>query len=224
MKENKNLNRELKMLNMRKSSIIILPILLICLSSISFINCKKDKNSNMDLVIEKGENWAGEKKHGPQLVAWIEDVNGNFISTVFITEKSSKKTFNRPEALPVWRHKKNSSKKDVDAVSGATSKMPYNGNINNDLLVNGQEYKVFLEINNSFDYNDFWTDGNSGVNGQPSLIYSGKFIAGQGDRIEIINNPIGYGSVDGSNGNITNGTDNLTTALTIINGAYITIK
>jgi hypothetical protein len=79
-----------------------------------------------------------------------------------------------------------------------------------------------LEINHSFDYNGFWTKDNSGVNGQPSLIYHAKFIAGTPAKINLM--PFGYGSVDGSNGNITQGFENFTTALTIIKGAYIIIK
>ena len=81
---------------------------------------------------------------------------------------------------------------------------------------------VDLEINHSFDYNGFWTKDNSGVNGQPSLIYHAKFIAGTPAKINLM--PFGYGSVDGSNGNITQGLENFTTALTIIKGAYIIIK
>jgi len=202
-----------------------LSYIFILFGCISFFGCKEEiKNSNMDLIVTKGEAWSEPKGYGPQLVLWLEDNGGNYISTLFITQKSAKKNFNRPEALPVWEHKKNNSQK-LDAVSGATTQAPsYKGHINKDLLVSGNKYNVFLEINNSFDYNDFWHETNSGVNGQPSLVYCGTFSAGQEDRIEISSNPIGYGSVDGSNGTITNETKNLTTALKILNEAHIIIK
>jgi hypothetical protein len=178
----------------------------------------------MDINIGKGDSWAGPKNHGPQLVIWIEDEAGNYVSTVFVTQKSVKNNFNRPEALPVWGHKK-TNLQNVDAISGATSKAPkYQGYIDTDLLTKGNKYKVFLEINNSFDYNDFWNDKNSGVNGQPSLIYCGTFTAGQENIIDILSTPVGYGMVDGSNGIITAETDNFTTALKIINGAQIKIN
>jgi hypothetical protein len=62
--------------------------------------------------------------------------------------------------------------------------------------------------------NEHWTENNSGVNGQPSLIYHAKFIAGISGKIKL--NPIGHGSVNGSNGNIVYALDSFTTALTII--------
>jgi hypothetical protein len=91
-------------------------------------------------------------------------------------------------------------------------------------LTKGNTYKVFLEVNNSFDYNDFWDKENSGVNGQPSLIYCGTFTAGQKETIDISSIPIGYGSVDGSTGTIITEIDNFTTALKRINGARVKIN
>jgi hypothetical protein len=47
-------------------------------------------------------------------------------------------------------------------------------------------------------------------------------IAGTSGKIRL--NPIGCGSVDGSNGNIVYDLDSFTTALTIIKAAYMNIK
>ena len=202
------------------SCIFILSVFL----SIMGCNGGKTKISNVDVMIDKGETWLGAKGSGPQFVLWVEDEDGNYIATLFVTQRSTNKNFNRPEALPVWRHKKDGSQ-TIDAVSGATlQESPFQGYIDKDLLVDGQKYIVFLEINNSFDYNDFWNENNSGGNGQPSLIYCGTFFAGQDDSIEIVPNPIGYGSVDGSNGTITDGTENLTTALQRIKEVHLIIK
>ena len=199
--------------------------MLIGLMFFCFIGCnREEKVSNTDINIYKGDFWAGTKNYGPQLVVWIEDETGNYVSTIFVTQKSVKKNFNRPEALPVWGHKK-TNLPNIDAISGATSKAPkYQGYINANVLTEGSKYKVFLEVNNSFDYNDSWSDKNSGVNGQPSLIYCGTFTAGQDGIINIPSIPVGYGTVDGSNGTITTETENFTTALKIINGAQIKIN
>jgi hypothetical protein len=125
--------------------------------------------------------------------------------------------------LPVWNHKRQYSiAEQIDIVSSATPKSSVKVFVDNNLLTNGQEYNVYLEINHSFNYNDYWTENNSGVNGQPSLIYHAKFTAGNAERIKF--EPIGHGSVDGSNGNIVNELDTFTTALKIINNAYIIIK
>jgi hypothetical protein len=85
-------------------------------------------------------------------------------------------------------------------------------------LINGQEYNVYLEINHSFDYNDTWQKKENDVNGQPSLIYHAKFMAGTPGKVPL--NPIGHGSVNGSDGYIQS-VEGMTTALTIIKDAYI---
>jgi hypothetical protein len=193
-----------------------------------FSNCNSTtrriqiQNANIDLIIEAGENWGGPRNFGPQFALWVEKDNGEYIATLYVTSKSTRRNW-RPEALPVWMHKmQNDDPINIDAVSSASPKVdqfPVPAYIDWDLLVEGQEYNVFLEINNSFDFNDFWTRNKTGVNGQPSLIYRGRFIGGEKDK--IILTPIGHGSLDGSNGNITNGFEGFTTALTIINNVYI---
>ena len=192
---------------------------------------------NMELSIEPGEHWQGKMKvfifsinNTPQLAAWIEDTEGKYISTITVTNRSAKKTWRsapkegRPEALPVWNHRilNSSAQTDIDTVSSATPKGAVDTSINNDALINGHEYNVYLEINHSFDFNDTWTENNSGVNGQPSVIYHAKFTAGQPGTIDLT--PIGYGSVDGSDGNITEGLVGLTTALDMIKRASMIIR
>jgi hypothetical protein len=194
--------------------------------------------SNMELVVEQGVNWLSKmkvflffsKNNSPQLASWIEDNDGNYISTIAISEKSAKEKWisapkeGRPEALPVWNHRQHnfSVTNNYDTVTSATTKGSFEANINRELLVNGNTYNVFLEINHSFDYNNYWTKNNSGVNGQPSLVYHAQFIAGQHGRISLV--PIGHGSVDGSDGNIIRELENFTTALSIIHNATVVIK
>ena len=192
---------------------------------------------SIELSVESGEYWQGKMKvfifsikKTPQLAAWIEDENENYLSTITVTNRGGKNTWRsapkegRPEALPVWNSKvlNGSSGENIDAVSSATSKENIEAQIAGDLLVNGNEYNLYLEINHSFDYNEFWTEDNSGVNGQPSVIYHAKFIAGKPGKINLV--PIGYGSVDGSSGKITGALESLTTSLKIIKSAGLTIK
>jgi hypothetical protein len=165
------------------------------------------------------------------MAAWIEDNQGRYVSTIIVTNRSAKKDWRSapkdgcPEALPVWNHKIQNNTAQIDSVSAATPKgavdvvdVP----IDNSSLINGLEYNLYLEINHSFDYNDTWPKKENDVNGQPSLIYHAKFIAGRYGRIKL--NPIGHGSIDGSDGNIVNGLAGMTTALTIITDTYIPIK
>jgi hypothetical protein len=196
-----------------------------------------DIQNQMELIIEPGEHWRSKMKvfifsikKSPQLAAWIEDSNGNYISTIAVSEKSAKGNWRsapregRPEALPIWNHKQQSfiSVDNLDAVSSVTIKGSFEADIDRESFVNGNTYNVFLEINHSFDYNDYWTKDNSGVNGQPSLIYHAQFIAGKFGQIPLV--PVGHGSVDGSDGNITNGLEYFTSALNIVKNSYIVVK
>ena len=218
---------------------LILTICLITLiTSFAFLGCNTEKKSGkpggpneMELSVEPGEYWLVKMKififkinRTPQMAAWIENDNGSYVSTIIVTNKNAKKKWlkapkeGRPEALPVWNHKIQNNTAQIDSVSAATSKGAVDVQIDNS-LINGQEYNVYLEVNHSFDYNDTWTENNSGVNGQPSLLYHAKFIAGIPGRTDLV--PIGHGSVDGSNGNITRDFDGITTALNIIKEAHI---
>jgi len=221
-------------------------VLMVCsiavIATFAFFGCNTGEKSSqltipngMELSVEPGEYWLGKRKlfifsldRTPQMAAWIENDHGNYISTIIVTNKNAKKKWlnapkeGRPEALPVWNYKIHNNTSQIDSVSAATSKGAVDVQIDNDSLINGQEYNVYLEINHSFDYNNFWTENNSGVNGQPSLIYHAKFIAGTSGKINL--SLIGHGSVDGSNGNIFKELEGMTTALSIIKNAYIIIN
>jgi hypothetical protein len=121
----------------------------------------------------------------------------------------------------VWNYKQknNSSFDDIDTVTTATPKGSVEAKIDKNLLINGNKYNVYLEINHSFDYNYHWTKDNSGVNGQPSLIYHTQFIAGEPRHKALV--PTGHGSVDGSDGGITNELENFTSALDIVREVYV---
>jgi len=198
-------------------------------------NIRSIISNGMELVVETGENWYGKMKVSifsvkktPQLAAWIEDNQGRYVLTITATGKSVKNNWisapkeGRPEALPVWNHKRQNGSGQIDIVSSATPKGTVDIQIDNSSLIYGQEYNVYLEVNHSFDYNDYWTKDNSGVNGQPSLIYHAKFIAGTSGKIKL--NLVGHGSVDGSNGNITGNLESFTTAPDIVKNAFIVLK
>jgi hypothetical protein len=192
-------------------------------------------SNGIELSIEHGEHWLGKMKvfifsvnKTPQMAAWLEDNQGRYVSTITVTNKSAKKDWRsapkegRPEALPVWNHKIQNNTAQIDSVSAATSKGAVDFQIDNNSLINGLEYNVYLEINHSFDYNDTWPKSGNDVNGQPSLIYHAKFIAGTSEKIKL--DPIGHGSIDGSDGNIVKRLYGMTTALTIIKDTYIIIN
>lgn len=198
--------------------------------------------TKMEVSVVPGNTWTGKMKAGiftvkktPQMAVWVEDADGSFVSTLTVTGKAAKNKWlgnpenGRPDALPVWNHAALPAGKVVDAASSATPKGAVALERTEDGLVAGKEYTVFLEVNASFDYNDSWPEnakegeaGYSGVNGQPSLVYKGTFVAGTPAVVKL--EPYGTGSVDGSTGDIVAGFEGLTTALSMIESASVTIK
>ncbi|MCI6984217.1 MAG: DUF2271 domain-containing protein [Treponema porcinum] len=176
----------------------------------------------MTVSIGAGTNW--KEKREPQVAVWLEDADGNYIRTLYVTSRAEKRSWifspkdGRPESLPVWYcasgenpAKGGGEKTALDAVSSATPK----GGVIFGAEIDGEKsYVLKAELNNSFDYNGFYTKKNSGVNGQPSVVYGEIIPAGftQEIRLELL----GTGSLDGSDGIIHAETENLTTAQHIV--------
>jgi len=207
---------------------------LISLLGVFWGNSLFGQAAHRELMVEPGEHWRSTmkififtKKKSPQLAAWVEDSDGNYVTTIAVSEKSAKGKWmsapkaGRPEALPVWSHRRQNYtvNDDLAAVSSATIKSSFGANMDRATLIDGNTYHVYLELNHSFDYNGHWTKANSGVNGQPSLVYHAQFVAGQQGRIALA--PMGHGSVDGSDGNINNELENFTSALGMVENAFI---
>jgi hypothetical protein len=161
----------------------------------------------------------------PQIACWLETPEGAYVDTIYATAKGAKKDFysapaGRPEALPVWYHRQAAHPASVDAISGATAAGAAEHVAKLPIDLSPGRYVAFLEVNRSYDYNGRYTKQDSGVNGQPSIIYRAEIVVGSASSMGVFS-PIGTGSVDGSNGNITPGLDGITTALTLIDKAEI---
>jgi hypothetical protein len=149
----------------------------------------------------------------PQVALWLETPAGEYVGTLYVTAKGEARKWiaapkeGRPEALPVWYHVQHEV---ADEVSAATSKGV--ATLGNTFHILPGIYVVKLETNRSYDYNATYTKTDSGVNGQPSLVYQALVSIGSGPvRAELL--PIGTGAVDGSDGNIRVGLNGLDTAL-----------
>lgn len=176
--------------------------------------------------IGAGDGW--KSGHEPQLAVWLEDEQGRYLKTLYVTQKASGLSWffgpkeGRPESLPVWYHaskhdsKKSAAKndspdqKEIDAVTSATPKggLVFKQKIDDDSCV------IKVEVNASFDYNSTWTKKNSGVNGQPSLVYQASLPAGQKDEVTL--ELAGSGSLDGSDGGIHKNVAGIDSAKTIV--------
>ncbi|MCQ2248469.1 MAG: DUF2271 domain-containing protein [Treponema sp.] len=157
----------------------------------------------------------------PQLAVWIEESDGTYVDTLFVTKKASENKWigspkdGRPESLPNWYKSKGQnpastiSRDDLDATTSATPKKGIV--IEKELpLKKGKTYVFKCQANQSFDYNEFYTKKNSGVDGQPAVLYAGEIVPdGSEKEIKL--------EFSGSR-------KNLTTADKIIESIYVIVK
>lgn len=198
---------------------------------LSAVVCATLSAKEITVFVTAGENW--KEKREPQVAIWLEDENGSYIKTLYVTNRASKKNWimgpkeGRPESLPVWYHASkfnsskyvaknvNSSDVQIDAVTSATPKSAINFTVE----VDDKPCVIKAEFNNSFDYNDFYTKKTSGVNGQPSVVYETELPS------EIINEIqlqfVGTGDLNGKDGNVSTDISNLTTANKIVKNIVV---
>jgi hypothetical protein len=200
--------------------------------------------TKLTMSVTPGPNWETTAwfgvfpvKKNPQIAVWIADSRGVPVTGLTVTASAANGKWKgnpkggRPDALPVWSYAMAALKAAggaLDASSSATPRAGLELERRTGVLTDGSEYTVYLEVNTSFDYNSVWTkkakqgeEGWSGVNGQPSVVYAARFIAGSRTTVRLV--PVGTGAVDGGDGNIRPGTAGLTSALSIIESAELTV-
>ncbi len=148
---------------------------------------------SLTVYVEPGEIWA---KRAPQLAVWLETEDGAFVETLFVTKSASKKSWiaspkeGRPESLPDWYKASgvNPAKKTVEGLDAYTGATPKKGITfcRQVALEDGLNYVVKAQINQSFDYNDYYTKKNSGVDGQPAVLYAGKILKDSEIELKIV--------------------------------------
>ena len=172
----------------------------------------------ISVAVNPGEAYS---KRAPQIAVWVEDSDGTYVDTLFVTKKASGNKWigspkgGRPESLPDWYRAKGQnpavkiSKDDLDATTSATPKKGIV--ISKDLeLEKGKTYVFKCQANQSFDYNEYYTKKNSGVDGQPAVLYAGEMIPdGTEKEIKL--------EFSGSR-------EKLTTADKIIESIYVVVK
>ncbi|GGY84607.1 hypothetical protein GCM10011613_31980 [Cellvibrio zantedeschiae] len=153
-------------------------------------------------------------------------------------ETASKRT--RPESLPVFLHQlasqkltdnQNNPASTMDAYAGATllNNFLMSSRSNNDLP---EKYKIRFEINQSFDFNTFYSSdrfpddpiySGDGYNGQPSVIYE-AIIDTQSSQQYYPMTLIGHGHHSGKDGKVHTDMNNLTTAKELVDRIIIEVK
>ena len=189
----------------------------------------------------------GKPSHTPTLAAWVEDQHGNYLQDLYVSQKLAKEDFinfehkRRPEALPVWSHKRGIQAKDglyvpdknqaiPDGLSGATptSNWVLNSQLNSSGL---DSVRVFLEINQSFDWNEFYHPAafqddpvysGPGKVGQPALVYGTEVLALQNSSITQMH-LLGRAHHSGKDGLIRQELEHITTALDMVERILVVV-
>jgi hypothetical protein len=185
----------------------------------------------------------------PQLAAWTEDEGGRFLETLYVTRDEGRSGYDegderhtlspRPAALPVWAHRIGVTSSDSplqarhppvpDVVSSASP------TDNTYLVARTQEapagFFVYLEVNSSFDYNDYYRRdsfpdevaySNGGNPAQPSVVYR-AWVDPRTTRF-VVMSAVGHGHHAGADGRIDPDLSHLTTALQIIDRIVIEVR
>lgn len=200
----------------------------------------------------------GDAFQYPLFAIWLEDSLGNYMETLYISRVIASSTFDfgknvdgkwqsavkrRPEALPYWSHKRGikapdglyvplHNATDLDAVSGATPTGNFIIKSKSDLN-SLKHYNVMLEVNQSYDWNSYYTKdkfpdddiySGSGQVGQPSLIYTaGVSPQDIEDNTYKIMQLIGHGHHSGKNGKLYKDLSHISTAKQIIDRVILKI-
>jgi hypothetical protein len=196
----------------------------------------------------------GEAHNHPLMAVWITDEKGNYIQTLYVSESIGKGFFKyadksegkwkpgkliRPAALPVWAHSHGVKSAEghymptmenpiPDAYTSATPKAGFVLDARTDVVLPAK-IKVFLEINQSSDWNEFWTnskypdDEEYKSSSQPSVIYAVEINLADLKEIYTLQ-PIGHGHYNGFDGAINPDLSTITTAHEIVGKVEVVVK
>ncbi len=196
--------------------------------------------TTLSIQFEKGP----EHNH-PLFAVWLDDEKGNYIQTLYVSKVIGKGVFyrasratgqwqageiQRPAALPYWAHQRgvknelgtfNPTPKQpiVDAYTGATPSASFVLIVKTEKPLKGK-YKVMLELNQSWDWNEYWTndkfpnDKEYKTSSQPALVYSAD-IDTDSPEVTYEMKPIGHSHYSGADGSLDKDLSTMTTALKI---------
>jgi hypothetical protein len=203
----------------------------------------------IDIQMQKG------KAHNhPTFAIWLEDQNGKFIQTLFVTKAFGQGVYKyadksagnwasgelqRKAALPYWVFKRNEAGPDGSLLPSPKNKMPdaYTGatpagsfalNTKADKLLTGK-VNVMLEINQTWDWNQYWTNNlyPDDVDYQSSCqpaIVYSGLLDLGVSGSTVILKPIGHSHFSGKNGDLNFDLSTITTALHIAEQITATLK
>jgi hypothetical protein len=202
--------------------------------SCSGLNDKTQDEFSISFIINREVYKMTDWAEPPQFALWLENDSSKTIKTIFVTQRTAKDKWEGkascPISLPHWVSKyKQEYNKEFgpdyldplpDSYTGATPKQ----NFSREFEVFGNHWNLYLEVNVSGDYNDYYVrdiyDAFSSDfgNGQPSVIYQTELKNGMNEtQFRII------GCTDQYNpgGKLIEDISNHTSALNLIQDAKV---
>ena len=196
----------------------------------------------------------GPEHNHPLMAIWVEDLDGNYIQTLYVVESIAKGVFtygdkrsgkwmageiSRPAALPYWAHKRN-VKNDIgnfmpkpgyevpDAFSGATPKANFTLETRTDNSMSGK-FRILMEINQTWDWNRHWT--NNKFPDEPEYKTSAQPAVIYAAEVDpdssqkiYVMKAIGHSHYAGADGKLYPELSTLTTALEIVEEVKLILK
>lgn len=235
-------------------------MLFVSLLPLLFGSCDKEliayRHEDLQVEVTAGQEWLHDyplfwgikKKNPPQIAIWLEDAQGNYLSTVYASYKIATQSWQsahgnrRKEALPHWCHARGVRYSDglclptkreplADGISGATPR----GGFGLKLVPAAglTRFTVKIEVNHSTDFNEAYPEsaaegergysGGSEGSGQPALVYAAQVDLASGAReFEAVLS--GHSSPDGTDGGIDPDIAGLTSALRIVERITVRIR
>jgi hypothetical protein len=196
----------------------------------------------------------GESFYYPLFSMWLEDMDGNYIQTLYAARSVATGVFKygrqeknkwimeskrAPQTLPYWAHKRGIKAADglympdeqtavPDAYTGAT---PITGFVLTSRADNPLpgKFKVMLEINQNWDWNEYWT--NDKYPGDENYMMSCQPAVVYEAVIDMLSSqesyrmkPVGHSHYSGKTGELFPDLSTLTTALQIADSIIVKVR
>jgi len=204
---------------------------------------------HFDVIFKKGS-----AHNHPLMVLWIEDLNGNYVQTLYIAESIGKGVFRhgdpstgrwmpgpvrRPAALPYWGHQRGIQAEDgfylptqddpmPDGITGPTPKASFvlHAQTPNAGL---RQFRVLFEINQSWDWNAYWTnnkfpDDEHYMSSSQPALVYEAIVDFDSGIREFELLPVGHSHWSGQNGKLYKDLSTITTALDITQSIKLRIS
>lgn len=236
--------------------------ILLAISIFACSGTKKEALQNESIIIQTSANSTpieiqfikGAKYNHPTFAIWTEDLEGNYLHTLYVTRSVSKSKYGhgfisenvwspdsgtsiRKATLPYWLHKvTNNSVHTINSdkpivPDGYTSATPVsNFSISTNLQTETPtKFRILMEINQAWDWNSYWNNGKYPNSFEYKTSAQPSLIYAvtidlHSSNKEYYLNPIGHGHYAGEDGNLYTNLEGFTSALQIVKSVIITLK